>query len=147
MDIIGVKDRRNFRIRFQIPLLHEFSKVLVPLSNNRIHSRSDDGTPRVQILTNITTKFIVLLFFPPIDLQMNARQGCTGGGRELHTHVLSRLFRDRTLVERIRESTIFSPTIYRGNDPFEHVPASTSREMKNFFLFTRNKDANILAFA
>lgn len=147
MDIIGVKDRRNFRIRFQIPLLHEFSKVLVPLSNNRIHSRSDDGTPRVQILTNITTKFIVLLFFPPIDLQMNARQGCTGGGRELHTHVLSRLFRDRTLVERIRESTIFSPTIYRGNDPFEHVPASTSREMKNFFLLTRNKDANILAFA
>lgn len=147
MDIIGLKDRRNFRIRFQIPLLHEFPKVLVPLSNNRIHSRSDDGTPRVQILTNITTKFIVLLFFPPIDLQMNARQGCTGGGRELHTHVLSRLFRDRTLVERIRESTIFSPTIYRGNDPFEHVPASTSREIKNFFLLARNKDANILAFA
>ena len=93
----------------------------------------------MQIPSNITTKFIVLLFFPPIDLQMNARQGCTGeeGGRELHTHVLSRLFRDRTLVERIRESTIFSPTIYRGNDPFEHVPASTSRGIKNFFFFPR----------
>lgn len=49
------------------------------LSNNRIHFHSD-GTPCVQIPSNITTKFIVLLFFPPIDLQMNARQGCTGGG-------------------------------------------------------------------
>lgn len=110
------------------------------LSNNRIHFHSD-GTSCVQIPSNITTKFIVLLFFPPIDLQMNARQGCTGeeGGRELHTHVLSRLFRDRTLVERIRESTIFSPTIYRGNDPFEHVPASTSRGIKNFIFFFHAK--------
>lgn len=122
----------NFRRYSSLSRIIEY--ILVPTMEHRVCKYSP-------------TKFIVLLFFPPIDLQMNARQGCTGGGRELHTHVLSRLFRDRTLVERIRESTIFSPTIYRGNDPFEHVPASTSREMKNFFLLTRNKDANILAFA
>lgn len=91
---------------------------------------------RVQIPTNITTKFIVLLFFPPIDLQMNARQGCTGGGGVNCTRTCCRAYSgtEHSLKrERIRESTIFSPTIYRGNDPFEHVPASTSREIKNFF--------------
>lgn len=130
---------------FSITRIFEVSSS--PLSNNRVHFHSD-GAPECANIHQHNNE----IYSPPIlSGYWLANEGSTGmhrrgGGSVNCTRTCCRAYSGtRTTLVETRKNPREHNLLYRENDPFEHVSASTSRGMKNFFFFNRNKDANIRA--